>query len=134
VIISSTTITSTFSGGKGGLVYSNSPGMHSLSITGSTIKYTESVDKGGIFYPDLSSNVQISVSASTFTGVKSRTLGSFVSIDSLTGLKQLSIALSTSTFTCIDQSIWATFPTVYNTAVTLINTPSAPNIGGAFYI
>ncbi len=87
MIISSSTISSTFSSGRGGLVYSNSPGIHSLSITGSTIKYTESVDKGGIFYPDLSSNVQISVTNSIFTGVKSRTLGSFVSIDSLTGLK-----------------------------------------------
>ena len=87
MIISSSTISSTFSGGKGGLVYSNSPGTHSLTITGSTIKYTESVDKGGIFYPDLSSNVQISVTTSTFTGFKSRTLGSFVSIDTLTGLK-----------------------------------------------
>ena len=57
MIISSSTITSTYSGGKGGLVYSNSPGMHSLSITGSTVKYTESLDKGGIFYPDQSSNV-----------------------------------------------------------------------------
>ena len=57
MIISSSTITSTYSGGKGGLVYSNSPGMHSLTIIGSTVKYTESLDKGGIFYPDQSSNV-----------------------------------------------------------------------------
>jgi hypothetical protein len=36
--LSSMTITNVNSGGKGGLVFSHSPGLHTLTITDSTIK------------------------------------------------------------------------------------------------